>query len=214
MQALTNAGVVAVVRVASAEAAVQVVGALAAGGVVAAEITFTVPNAVEAIRELADEQAAGHMPAGFVLGAGTVVTAEQATAAVDAGATYLVSPHLAPAVMRVAADRGVAVLPGALTPGEVFAAREAGADIVKIFPAARMGPSYLKDLGGPYPDIPLMPTGGVSVTNLHEWVLAGAVAVGVGGELVDKKAVAAGEFGALTAKARAFTDAMRAARRQ
>ena len=128
------------------------------------------------------------------------------------GATYLVSPHLSMPVMKVAADRGVAILPGALTPGEVYAARQAGGDVIKIFPASRMGPKYLKDLGGPYPDIPLMPTGGVSVENLHEWVAAGAVAVGVGSELLDKRAVAAGDWRTIQDKARAFADAMRAAR--
>ena len=214
VQALKDAGVVAVVRTATADLAVEVVRALAAGGVVAAEVTFTVPNAADAIAQLNDDHKAGRTPAGFVLGAGTVVTAEQANAAIDAGATYLVSPHTPPAVMKVAAERGAAMLPGAMTPGEVFAAFEAGADVVKIFPAARMGPSYLKDLAGPFPHIPLMPTGGVSVDNLHEWILAGAVAVGVGGELVDKKAVAAGDFRALTDKARAFAAALRAARKQ
>ena len=214
VQALKDAGVVAVVRTATADLAVEVVRALAAGGVVAAEVTFSVPDAADAIARLNDDRKAGRMPAGFVLGAGTVVTAEQANAAIDAGATYLVSPHAPPAVMKVAAERGVAMLPGAMTPGEVFAAFDAGADVVKIFPAARLGPSYLKDLAGPFPHIPLMPTGGVSVDNLHEWILAGAVAVGVGGELVDKKAVAAGDFRVLVDKARAFAAALRAARRQ
>lgn len=214
VQALKEAGVVAVVRTSTPEQAVAVVQALAMGGVVAAEVTFTVPNAAEAIAKLNDEHKAGRMPAGFVLGAGTVVTAEQANEAIDAGARYLVSPHTSLPVMRVAAERGVAMLPGALTPGEVYAAFEGGADIIKIFPAARMGPKYLKDLAGPYPKIPLMPTGGVSTENVHEWIAAGAVAVGVGSELVDKKAIAAGDFGTITEKARAFSDALRAARQQ
>lgn len=212
VSALKDAGVVAVVRTGTPDQAVAVVRALAMGGVVAAEVTFTVPNAAEAISKLNEEHKAGRMPAGFVLGAGTVVTADQANEAIDAGARYLVSPHTALPVMTVAAERGVAMLPGALTPGEVYAAHEVGADIVKIFPAARMGPKYLKDLAGPYPKIPLMPTGGVSADNVHEWIAAGAVAVGVGSELVDKRAIAAGDYGVITDKARAFSDALRAAR--
>ncbi len=213
VQALKAAGVVAVVRTDSADLAVQVVHALARGGVIAAEVTFTVPNAADAIARLQDDYEAGRMPEGFVLGAGTVTSVEQANAAIDAGATYLVSPHTSLPVMRVAAERGVAMLPGALTPGEVFAAHEAGADIVKIFPAARMGPSYLKDLRGPYPSIPLMPTGGVSTANLSDWLVAGAVAVGVGGELVDKGAIARGDFADITERSRQFITALQAARR-
>ena len=204
---LREAGVIAVVRTPSVESAVEVVRALVAGGVRAAEVTFTVPDAAEAIRR------AGDVP-GVLLGAGTVTTAEQARAAIDAGATYLVSPHLASDVIAVAKERGVAMLPGAFTPGEVFAARAAGGDIIKIFPAARMGPSYLKDLGGPYPDIPLMPTGGVSVDNVKDWLAAGAVAVGVGSELVHKPSVAAGDWGEITKRAEAFVAALAKAREE
>ncbi len=209
---LRDAGVVAVVRVATAEVAVDVVRALAAGGVVAAEVTFTVPDADKAIAELSKLNSAGEFGRPLVLGAGTVVTAAQARAAVDAGAEYLVSPHLSEPVMAAADQLDVAALPGALTPTEVFAAFERGADVVKVFPAARMGPKYLKDLAGPYPKIPLMPTGGVSATNVHEWVACGAVAVGVGSELVDKAAVAAGDWQTLTDKAAKLTEALAAAR--
>ena len=212
VQALRDAGVVAVIRTPTADLAVRAAVALAAGGVVASEVTFTVPGAADAIDALRRRHEAGDLPESFCLGAGTVVTADQATAAVDAGARYLVCPHLSPDVARVAADRGVALLPGALTPGEVFAARAAGGDVIKIFPASRMGPSYLADLRGPYPDIPLMPTGGVSAANLHEWFAAGAAAVGAGGDLVDKRAVASGDWGELTARARAFADAVKAVR--
>ena len=210
--ALIDAGVVAVIRTPTADLAVSAAVALAAGGVLASEVTFTVPGAADAIDALRRQRDAGDLPGGFCLGAGTVVTADQANAAIDAGATYLVCPHLSLDVARVARERGVALLPGALTPGEAFAARSAGGDVIKIFPAARMGPSYLRDLHGPYPDIPLMPTGGVSTANLREWLAAGAVAVGVGGELVDKKAVASGDWAELTARARAFADALTAAR--
>lgn len=209
---LKSSGVVAVVRTESADVAVEVVRALAAGGVFASEITFTVPGAADAIAKVRDLHKAGDIAEGLVLGAGTVVSAAQANQAIDAGARYLVSPHLALDVVEIANERGVALLPGALTPGEVFAAHAAGADIVKVFPAARMGPSYLKDLRGPYPNIPLMPTGGVSVGNVHEWVGAGAVAVGVGSELVDRMAVAAGDYAEITRRASAFVNALAKAR--
>ncbi|MEL7240331.1 MAG: bifunctional 4-hydroxy-2-oxoglutarate aldolase/2-dehydro-3-deoxy-phosphogluconate aldolase [Planctomycetota bacterium] len=212
IDALCAAGIVAVVRTDSASQAAEVVKALAAGGVLASEITFTVPGAVDAIAAVRDIHGRDELPEGLVLGAGTVVTAEQANEAVEAGARYLVSPHTSEAVMRVAAERDVAVMPGALTPGEVFRAFELGADVVKIFPAARMGPSYLKDLRGPFPDIPLMPTGGVSVANVHEWIDAGAVAVGVGGELVHKPSVAAGDWQELTRRAQVMVAALREAR--
>lgn len=210
--ALKKAGVVAVIRARNADEAVSVAVALAAGGVVAAEVTFTTAGAADAIRALKARHDAGDLPESFVLGAGTVVYRAQAEEAVEAGARYLVSPHLALPVADVAQQRKVAFLPGALTPGEVFAAREAGGDVVKVFPAARMGASYLKDLRGPYPTIPLMPTGGVTAENLHEWLAAGAVAVGTGSDLVDAKAVAAGDWGALTERARRYAYALDVAR--
>ena len=213
VKALRQAGVIAVVRTSTPEEAVKVVSALAAGGVNAVEVTFTVPDAAEAIAEVA-RLGVADLLGEVVLGAGTVVTAEQAHAAIDAGATYLVSPHLSMEVVEVARERDVAMLPGAFTPGEVFAAHAAGADIVKVFPAARLGPSYLKDLRGPYPQIPLMPTGGVTVENLDEWLTAGAVAVGVGGELVPKPAVAAGDFAEIKHRAEVFVAALAAARQE
>lgn len=213
LAALKSAGVVAVVRAPSAEAAVGVARALAAGGVLAIEITFTVPGAADAIAQVARELESGRIDEGLVLGAGTVVTADQAKAAVDAGARFLVSPHAVPEVLSFARQYGIAALPGALTPGEVFNAHQQGGDIIKIFPAARMGPDYLKDLAGPYPHIPLMPTGGVSVENVGQWLGAGAVAVGVGSELVNRQAVREGRWDELTLRARAFAEAIHHARR-
>lgn len=212
VEALCEAGIVAVVRTETSGQAIEVVKALAAGGVLASEITFTVPGAADAMAAVHELHRKGDLPEGLVLGAGTVVTAEQARQAVDAGARYLVSPHTSQEVLRIAMERDVAALPGALTPGEVLRAHESGADIVKIFPAARMGPSYLKDLRGPFPQIPLMPTGGVSVSNVREWIDAGAVAVGVGSELVHKASVAAGDWAELTRRAEAMVAALRVAR--
>jgi 2-dehydro-3-deoxyphosphogluconate aldolase/(4S)-4-hydroxy-2-oxoglutarate aldolase len=209
---LRAAGVVAVVRTPTKEQAIEATRAISAGGVVAAEVTFTVPGAADAIAELKKLSDAGDFGQALLLGAGTVVTADQAKAAVDAGATYFVSPHLSEEVMAVADELDVAALPGAFTPGEVYAARQRGADIVKIFPAKRLGPAYLKDLGGPFPDIPLMPTGGVSAANAADWIAAGAVALGVGSELVDKAAVAAGDWATLTERAVELIQAVRQAR--
>ncbi len=212
VEALRQAGIVAVVRTTNVEQAVHAVRALAAGGVLASEVTFTVPNAADAIAQVRDLHAKGDLPERLVLGAGTVTSAQQARQAIEAGARYLVSPHFDEAVAQVADEAGGALLPGAFTPLEVFRAHRHGGDIIKIFPAANLGPSYLKNLAGPYPDIPLMPTGGVSVENIREWIAAGAVAVGVGSELVDKAAVAKGDWNEITRRAVALVDALREAR--
>ena len=208
-------GVVAVVRVDSQDEAVGATRALLKGGVRCIEITFTVPDAARVIAHVAKENAAGDFesPDGALcLGAGTVTSPEQANAAIDAGATYLVSPCVVPEVIAVANARGVVMLPGALTPTEIFNAYQLGGDIIKVFPATKMGPGYLKDLKGPFPKIPLMPTGGVDAANATEWIKAGAVALGVGGKLVDRAAIKAGDWDAITQRARELMSAVRDAR--
>jgi 2-dehydro-3-deoxyphosphogluconate aldolase/(4S)-4-hydroxy-2-oxoglutarate aldolase len=212
LDALSAAVIVAVIRAESAATAVQIGRALAAGGISAIEVTFTVPGAAEAIGTLAQDLQAGRLPESVVLGAGTVVTAAQAQAAADAGAGFLVSPHTVPEVLVFARDRGLAVVPGAFSPGEVYSAHRQGGDLIKIFPAARLGPTYLRELHGPYPSIPLMPSGGVTVANVHEWLAAGAVALGVGSELVARDAVQEQRWNELTARAREFCQAVRRAR--
>ncbi|MBK6406709.1 MAG: bifunctional 4-hydroxy-2-oxoglutarate aldolase/2-dehydro-3-deoxy-phosphogluconate aldolase [Holophagales bacterium] len=205
--ALEACGVVAVIRLKNASALGAVVDALAVGGVRALEVTMTVPGAIELIREIAPS-----LPPDVVLGAGTVLDAETAQAAIEAGARYVVSPVFREEVLRVCHRFDVAALPGCFTPTEILGAWEAGADIVKVFPATALGPGYFRDLRGPFPELRLMPTGGVSLANAGEWIRAGAVAIGVGTALVDAEAVAARRFDEITEKARHFVAAVAAAR--
>src|SRR3954454_9371233 len=184
-----DGGVVAVVRAESSESLLGGVLALADGGVTAAEITFTVPDAVEVIRQVRKE-----IGDAIVLGAGTVLDPETARAALLAGAEYIVAPIVNVDVIRLCRRYDKAVMPGAFTPTEVVTAWEAGADVVKIFPADVGGPAYLKALRGPLPQIRLMPTGGVDLTTAEAFLKAGACCLGVGGSLVEPKAVAAGDF--------------------
>jgi 2-dehydro-3-deoxyphosphogluconate aldolase/(4S)-4-hydroxy-2-oxoglutarate aldolase len=164
------------------------------------EITFSTPGAAEAIAEARRE-----LPDALV-GAGTVLDWASLTAACDAGATFLVSPHTDEALLEAARERGVPFLAGALTPTEVVRAHRAGATCVKLFPGSAVGPSYVKALRGPLPHIPLMPTGGVDENNLGEWFAAGVVAVGMGG------ALATGTPEAVEAAARRVSAALRAVR--
>lgn len=189
LRRILDGGVVAVVRAESGEALVKVVEALAEGGVTAAEITFTVPDALDVIRDA--RKALGDAVA---LGAGTVLDPETARAAILAGAEYLVSPTVNLDVIRLARRYDKAVMPGAFTPTEILTAWEAGADVVKVFPADVGGPGYLKAIRGPLPQIRLMPTGGVDLTTAAAFLKAGACCLGVGGTLVEPKAVAAGDF--------------------
>jgi 2-dehydro-3-deoxyphosphogluconate aldolase/(4S)-4-hydroxy-2-oxoglutarate aldolase len=200
-------GLVAVVRSSDPSQLVEVVGALADGGVTAAEITFTVPDALEVIRA-----AARDLGDRVVLGAGTVLDPETARAAILAGARFLVSPTLNLEVIRLAHRYDVAVMPGAFTPTEILTAWEAGADVVKVFPSEVLGPAFLKAMRGPLPQVRLMPTGGVDLTTIPAFLAAGACCLGVGGALVDPKLVAAGDLAALRERARAFVEAVRAAR--
>jgi len=189
LKRILDGGVVAVVRSESSESLVKVVEALAEGGVTAAEITFTVPDALDVIRDA--KRAIGDA---LVLGAGTVLDPETARAALLAGAEYLVAPTFNPDVIRLCRRYDKVVMPGAFTPTEVLGAWEAGADVVKIFPADAVGPAYLKALRGPLPQIRLMPTGGVDLNTAEAFLKAGACCLGVGGSLVEPKAVAAGDF--------------------
>src|SRR4051794_28351380 len=168
---LRSAGIVAVLRAPSADSAVATVDALVRGGVTGVEITFSTPGAAEAIGRVHERYGDG-----VHLGAGTVLEAEQAVSAVEAGARFLVSPGSEPALAAAMAGTGAAILLGALTPTEVMTARRLGSTAVKIFPASLGGPGYLRSLRGPFPDVPLMPTGGVTADNLADWFRAGAVA--------------------------------------
>jgi 2-dehydro-3-deoxyphosphogluconate aldolase/(4S)-4-hydroxy-2-oxoglutarate aldolase len=195
--AIEAAGIVAVIRLKDPSAVADVVAALVEGGVRALEVTMTVPGAVDLIRRTAPT-----MPDGFLLGAGTVTDAETAVRVIDAGASFIVSPVFRRAILEAAHARDVAVLPGCLSPTEVLDAWDAGADIVKVFPATTLGPGDLRDLRGPLPQVKLMPTGGVTVDNAGDWIAAGAVAVGVGTALLDRTAIASGSFSVITEQAR------------
>jgi 2-dehydro-3-deoxyphosphogluconate aldolase / (4S)-4-hydroxy-2-oxoglutarate aldolase len=190
---ILEGGIVAVVRADSGSRLVPVVRALAAGGVVAAEITFTVPDALEVIRQVRRE-----VGDAVVLGAGTVLDPETARAALLAGAEYIVAPTLNVEVIRLCRRYDKVVMPGALTPTEVLTAWEAGADIVKVFPADVGGAPYFKALRGPLPQVRLMPTGGVDLTTAEGFLKAGACCLGVGGSLVEPQAVASGDYARIT----------------
>ena len=211
LQQIRANGIIAVIRVDSAEAAVNVARAIVAGGIRIVEITYTIPDAGNVIARLVDERARGELDAQLLLGAGTVLAATQAHEAVDAGARFLVSPCVVPAVMSAARERGVVMLPGAFTPTEIHSA-SIGGDIVKVFPASHFGPQYFRDLSGPFPHIPLLPSAGVNIANVGEWFRAGAVAVGIGSSVIDPAAVARGDWPALTERAREFVEAVRRAR--
>ena len=200
-------GVVAVIRMKDPAKLRAVVDALADGGVRALEVTMTVPRAVELIRELAPT-----MPAGFLLGAGTVTDAATARAVIDAGASFIVGPVFRPDVIAACHERDVPAVPGCFSPTEILAAHEAGADIIKVFPATALGPQFIKDVRAPLPHVKLMPTGGVTLENAGEWIKAGAAAVGVGSALVDSKAIDRGDFEAIAANARRLVASIAAAR--
>ena len=205
---IEEVGIVPVVRAPSPELAIRAAEAVLAGGVSIFEITMTVPNATAAIRALVDK-----FGARAVVGAGTVLDAEAARACIEAGAAFIVSPGLDLATIAAAHERGVPMMPGALTPTEVITAWKAGADMVKIFPASAVGgPKYLKALKGPLPEVKMLPTGGVNAATAGEFIAAGAAALGVGSELVDPAALAAGDDGVLTERARELVAAVAAAR--
>jgi 2-dehydro-3-deoxyphosphogluconate aldolase / (4S)-4-hydroxy-2-oxoglutarate aldolase len=204
---LEAAGVVAVIRLADGAGLRAVADALAAGGVRALEVTMTVPRAAALIEELATA-----LPPEFIVGAGTVLDAVTAREVIAAGAQFIVSPVFRRSVLETAHQHGIAALPGCFTPTEILDAWEAGADIVKVFPATALGPGFFSDLRGPLPHVRLMPTGGVTRENAGDWIRAGAAVVGVGTALVDREAVARGRFDVITANARHFIDAVQSAR--
>ena len=201
-------GVVAVIRLKDPARLRAVVDAMAEGGVRALEVTMTVPGAIELIRQLAPT-----LPGGFLLGAGTVTDAATARAVVDAGASFVVGPVFRPDVIAACHERDVPAMPGCLTPTEILAAHDCGADIVKVFPATMLGPQFIRDVRAPLPQVKLMPTGGVTLDNAGDWIRAGAVAVGVGSALVDVKAIESGRYDVITANARRVVESVAAARR-
>jgi 2-dehydro-3-deoxyphosphogluconate aldolase/(4S)-4-hydroxy-2-oxoglutarate aldolase len=181
--AILEPGVVAIVRRRPPERLAALAAALMHGGIRAIEITFDGDDALTSIASLAT-RAGGPGGSALLVGAGTVLDVDAATRAVEAGAGFLVSPHLDEAIVRWAVDAGVPVMPAAMTPTEVLAAWRAGASAIKVFPASAVGPSFVRELAGPLPGIPLVPTGGLTAASLGEFVAAGAIAVGLGGGLL------------------------------
>ncbi|MEA2531092.1 MAG: 2-dehydro-3-deoxyphosphogluconate aldolase / (4S)-4-hydroxy-2-oxoglutarate aldolase [Thermomicrobiales bacterium] len=206
-QEVEACGVVAIVRLDDLSAAVPMTEALARGGVKAVEFTFTnrlAARAIEAVRDALGESIA--------VGAGSVLDPETARTAILAGAQFLVTPTLRTATIELGNRYAVPTVSGAFTPTEILTAWEAGSTFVKVFPASVGGPSYLKDVRGPLPQVKLIPTGGVSLENAGDFIRAGAVAIAVGGNLVDAKTVAEANWTQLEERARRLVDAVRAAR--
>ena len=205
---MTETGIVPVVRTTSAESAIRAIEAIYQGGIRAAEITMTVPGAIRALEKVADQ-----FGDKIVLGAGTVLDPETARACMLAGAEFFVTPSLRLSTIEVAKRYSKVICPGALTPTEVITAWEAGADIVKIFPAGNVGgPKYIKALKGPFPQVEMIPTGGVNLETAGEFLKAGACAVAVGGELVDAKSIKENRYDVIEQRAKQYLEVVAKAR--
>jgi len=205
---IVQIGIVPVVRASSSAEARMAAEAVCKGGIPVVEITMTVPGAVEVIRELAK-----HASSELLVGAGTVLNPEQAQRCIDAGAQFLVSPGFNPQTVALAAAEKKLIMAGALTPTEVIAAWESGADFVKIFPCGTVGGAkYIKALKGPLPEIPMVPTGGVNLQTAAEFLEAGAAALGIGGELVHPGHLKSGNTEAIVEAARKFVAIVKEAR--
>jgi len=207
LSCIHESGLVAIVRAESADQALKIADALAAGGVAAIEITFTVPGAAEVIKALAARYQSGEI----FIGAGTVLDPETARTAILAGAQYVVTPCLNVETVKLCNRYQIACMPGAMTLKETVEALEAGADVVKIFPGELFGPAIIRAYKGPFPQAPLMPTGGISLENVADWVKAGSVAVGVGSTLT--AGAQKGDYDSITNLARQFIEKIKEARR-
>jgi len=206
LKRITDVGLVAVVRAETSEKALRIADAVLAGGCPAIEVTFTVPRAHRVLEDLAAQYPATDL----ILGAGTVLDPETARIAILSGASYVVSPSLNHDTVRLCNRYQVPVMPGVMTIREVIEAMEAGADIIKLFPGETFGPALVKAIKGPLPQAPLMPTGGVEVDNVGDWIKAGCVAVGVGSNLTAGSRK--GDYKAVTQATQQFIERIRAAR--
>jgi 2-dehydro-3-deoxyphosphogluconate aldolase/(4S)-4-hydroxy-2-oxoglutarate aldolase len=209
LRRVLDCGIVAVVRSPDSDQLVQVARALADGGITVVEITMSVPSALEVLGQV--RHALGDR---ILLGAGTVLDAETARAVILAGAEFVVAPTLNRDVIRLCRRYDKLVMPGAFTPTEILAAWEAGADIVKVFPAEVVGPAFFKALRGPLPQIRLMPTGGVNLTTAADFLSAGACCLGIGGQLIEPKAVAERNFDRIRALAQQYVAIVKQVREQ
>ena len=208
LQHIHSIGLVPVLRASSASEAIAIADAILAGGVTVLEVTMTVPGAIHVIEQLAD-----HHGEKLLIGAGTVLDAETARSCILAGAQFVVSPALDLRTIELCRRYSVPIMPGALTPTEIVTAWQAGADVVKVFPCSALGGAkYLKALQGPLPQIQLIPTGGVSLSTVEEFLAAGAFALGVGGDLVDAKAAAEGRTSVITENAQKYIAIVKKAR--
>ncbi|UOF92579.1 bifunctional 4-hydroxy-2-oxoglutarate aldolase/2-dehydro-3-deoxy-phosphogluconate aldolase [Fodinisporobacter ferrooxydans] len=208
LQQLYDFGIVAIVRGARAKDVLPIAKALQKGGIQAIEITLNSPNALAVI-----EQVKAELGDDMLVGAGTVLDSESARAAIAAGATFIISPTLDVGTIEITKRYGAISIPGAFTPTEILTGFQRGADIMKVFPATSLGPSYIKDIHGPLPQIPLMPTGGIGLGNIASYIQAGAVAVGVGSSLVNaKETVNESYLRQLTEKAQQMAAEVRRAR--
>ena len=207
IQKVKDLGLLAVIRGPSQELTVQMVEALINGGVLGIEITYSTPNAEDVVRTLSKK-----FGDQILLGMGTLTNPEQAISARDAGANFLVSPVCERELVTAMVASGLATMAGALTPTEVFQAYSLGTDVVKIFPGSLAGPSYIKALKGPFPYIPMMPTGGVNAGNVADWFAAGVVAVGAGSELCPPQLAKDGKFDEISRKAAEFVHVVKSAR--
>jgi len=208
LKRVEESGIVAVVRAENADEALKITEAVKKGGIKAIEITMTVPGAIDVIDELTDEYSKDEI----LIGAGSVLDAETARACILAGAEYIVSPSFDAETVALCNRYQKAVMPGAMTVTEVVNAMQTGADIVKIFPATLFGPKIIKAVKGPVPHAPLMPTGGVNLDNVKEWIKAGSYAVGVGSSLT--KGAKTGDYDQVTETAKEFVKLIKEAREE
>ena len=206
LKRISDVGIVAVVRATSGEQAAKIAGACIAGGVTAIEITFTVPGAHKVIEELKSSFSEEEL----IIGAGTVLDSETARAAMLAGAGYIVSPGFDRATCALCNRYQIPYMAGCMTPTEIIAALEAGADVIKLFPGSAFGPDYVKAILGPLPQARMMPTGGVSLENVDQWIKNGCIAVGVGGKLT--AGAKTGNYREITDTAKAFVQKIKEAR--
>jgi 2-dehydro-3-deoxyphosphogluconate aldolase / (4S)-4-hydroxy-2-oxoglutarate aldolase len=208
MKIIRETGIVAIVRGIGIDSLFKIAEALREGGVRVIEVTLNTPSAIEMIGELEKE-----FGAEMLIGAGTVLDPETARAVILAGAKFVLGPTLNLNVSKLCKRYNTVYVPGVLTPTEIISAWEAGAQVVKVFPAGSLGPRYIKELRGPLPQVEMMPVGGVTVDNAAEFIKAGSSALGIGGELVDRAAVEAGRFELLTEKAHRFIEEVQDGRR-
>ena len=207
MRRIEACGIVAIIRANSANELIDAAAAIHAGGVNVIEVTMTTPNALQVISDVSSAYGDS-----ILVGAGSVLDAETARAVMLAGAEFIVSPVTRADVIDICNRYGKGVIPGAFTPTEILTAWEAGADYVKVFPSSGVGASYIKDVKAPLPHIPLVPTGGINAENAAEFISAGATALGVGSSLVNNQLIEAGQFEALTERAKKLSAEVQRAR--